>query len=254
MADKNGNPQQCRNAQFSDKPMANPGVCPFKDPDIAIVAMRYALDRSRYDVDPSQLTPLSAEGKWKRPPKLQSRGYTLRQLRDGFVYVYDETDEVLHEYRFQAHDASLTQIVWSEAEQDIRSASGESRSHLLYPRTHKLRMAFSPYQWTWRMCQLMSASGVKRASWLRELDLRDYSRQMSAWHTLPLTRLSKGVVADVDPHPVKHDGRFADSAHPLPNCKAAATPCGSCAMVSYTSMTKPMRCCMNIAFRRMTRA
>ncbi len=214
MADKNGNPQQCRNAQFSDKPMANPGVCPFKGPDIAIVPMRYALDRSRYDVDPSQLTPLSAEGKWKCPPKLQSRSYTLRQLRDGFVYVYDETDEVLHEYRFQAHDASLTRIVWGEVEQDIRSASGESRSHLLYPRTHKLRMAFSPYQWTWRMCQLMSASGVKRASWLRELDLRDYSRQMSAWHTLPLTRLSKGVVADVDPHPVKHDGRFADSAHP----------------------------------------
>ncbi|MCQ3001617.1 hypothetical protein NLO98_17845 [Pseudomonas syringae] len=216
MADKNGNPQQCRNAQFSDKPMANPGVCPFKGPDIAIVPMRYALDRSRYDVDPSQLTPLSAEGKWKCPPKLQSRSYTLRQLRDGFVYVYDETDEVLHEYRFQAHDASLTRIVWGDAASlpDIRSAEGESRTHLLYPRTHKLRMAFSPYQWTWRMCQLMSASGVKRASWLRELDLRDYSRHMSAWHTLPLTRLSKRVVADVDPHPFKHDGRFADSAHP----------------------------------------
>lgn len=214
MADKDGNPQQCRDAQFSNKPMANPGVCPFKGPDIAIVPMRYALDRSRYDIDPSRLTPLSAEGKWKCPPKLQSRSYTLRQLRDGFVYVYDETEEALHEYRFQAHDASLTRIVWSEAEQDIRSASGESRGHLLYPRTHKLRMAFSPYQWTWRMCQLMSASGVKRASWFRELDLRDYSRHMSAWHTLPLTRLSKQVVADVDPHPINHDGRFADSAHP----------------------------------------
>ncbi|WP_122663920.1 toxin VasX [Pseudomonas viridiflava] len=214
MADKNGNPQQCRNARFSNRPMANPGVCPFKGPDIAIVPMRYALDRSRYDVDPGRLTPLSAEGKWKCPPKLQSRNYTLRQLRDGFVYVYDETDEALHEYRFSAQDASLTRIVWSDAGQDTRSASGESRSHLLYPRTHKLRMAFSPYQWTWRMCQLISASGVKRASWLRELDLGDYSRQMTAWHALPLTRLSKRVVADVDPHPVNHDGRFADSAHP----------------------------------------
>jgi hypothetical protein len=214
MADKGGNPQQCRNAQFSDKPMANPGVCPFKGPDIAIVPMRYALDRSRYDVDPGRLTPLSAEGKWKCPPKLQSRSYTLRQLRDGFVYVYDETDEVLHEYRFQAHDASLTRIVWGDTEQDTRSASGESRNHLLYPRTHKLRMAFSPYQWTWRMCQMMSGSGLKRASWLRELDLLDYSRQMTAWHALPSTRLSKGAVADVDPHPINHDGRFADSAHP----------------------------------------
>ena len=69
MADKNGNPQQCRNARFSNRPMANPGVCPFKGPDIAIVPMRYALDRSRYDVDPGRLTPLSAEGKWKCPSK-----------------------------------------------------------------------------------------------------------------------------------------------------------------------------------------
>jgi hypothetical protein len=216
MADKNGNPQQCRNAQFSKRPMMNPGICPFKGPDIAIVPMRYALDRSRYDVDPTRLTPLSAEGKWKYPPKLQSRSYTLRQLRDGFVYVYDETVEALHEYRFSAQDASLTRIVWPDAEpsEDIRSVQGESRTHLWYPRTHKLRMAFSPYQWTARMCRMMAASGVKRASWLRELDLRDYTRHMTAGHALPLTRLSKQVVADVDPYPISHDGRFADSAHP----------------------------------------
>jgi hypothetical protein len=216
MTDKAGTSQQCRNARFSREPMANPGVCPFKNPNIAIVPMRYALDRSRYDVDPSRLTPLSAEGKWKCPPELQSRRYTLRQLRDGFVYVYDETEEVLHEYRFRAHDASLTRIVPGDAAPlpDIRAAEGDSRTHLLYPRTHKLRMAFSPFQWTARMCQMMASSGVKRASWLRELDLRDYSRQMTAWHVLPLNRLSKQVVADVDPYPIDHDGRFADSAHP----------------------------------------
>lgn len=216
MADKNGDPQQCRNARFSKKPMANPGVCPFKGPDIAIVPMRYALDRSRYDVDPARLTPLSAEGKWKCPPKLRSRSYTLRQLRNGFVYVYDETDQALHEYRFNAQDASLTRIDWGGTEpgQDIRSAEGASRTYLVYPRGHKLRLAFSPFQWTERMCRMMSSSGVKRASWLRELDLRDYSRQMSVWHALPLTRLSNRVVADVDPYPIDHDGRFADSAHP----------------------------------------
>lgn len=216
MADKNGTSQQCRNAEFSKRPMLNPGICPFKGPDIAIVPMRYALDRSRYDVDPTRLTPLSAEGKWKCPPKLQSRSYTLRQLRDGFVYVYDETAEELHEYRFSAQDACLTRIVWSSAvpDENVRSTKGDSRTHLLYPRTHKLRMAFSPYQWTARMCRMMASSGVKRASWLRELDLRDYTRQMKAWHALPLTRLSKRLVADVDPYPISHDGRFADSAHP----------------------------------------
>jgi hypothetical protein len=178
--------------------------------------MRYALDRSRYDVDPAQLTPLSAESKWEYFKPLKSRSHTLRQLRDGFVYVYDEADESLHEYRYSAVDASLTRIVWSETSPtlDIRSEEGESRTHLLYPRTHKLRIAFSPWQWTKRTCELMITSGVNRISWMRELDLREYSRTMSVRHALPLTRLSKRVVADVDPFPVNHDGRFSDSAHP----------------------------------------
>jgi len=123
---------------------------------------------------------------------------------------------VLHEYRYSAVDASLTRVVWDETPPalDIRSAEAESRTHLLYPRTHKLRIAFSPWQWTRRMCQLMSTSGVNRMSWMRELDLREYNRAMSIRHGLPLTRLSKRVVADVDPYPINHDGRFADSAHP----------------------------------------
>lgn len=216
MTDKNGTLPQRRDARFPDKPLSGTGTCPFKGPDIAIVPMRYALDRSRYDVDPAQRTPLSGETQWEYFKLLQSRGYTLRQLRDGFVYVFNETDAVLHEYRYEAKDASLTRIDWDDAlpTLDIRPAEGESRTHLLYPRTHKLRIAFSPWQWTKRMCQLMSSSGVNRTSWMRELDLREYSRKMTARHGLPLTRLSKRVVADVDPFPINHDGRFADSAHP----------------------------------------
>jgi|GEM_PF-1973139 len=216
MTDKNGTLAHRRDARFPDRPLSGTGTCPFKGPNIAIVPMRYALDRSRYDVDPAQLTPLSTETQWEYFKPLQSRGYTLRQLRDGFVYVYDEADEALHEYRYSAVDASLTRVVWDETPPalDIRSAEGESRTHLLYPRTHKLRLAFSPWQWTRRMCQLMSTSGVNRMSWMRELDLREYNRAMSVRHALPLTRLSKRVVADVDPYPINHDGRFADSAHP----------------------------------------
>jgi len=216
MTDKNGTLAHRRDARFPDRPLSGTGTCPFKGPNIAIVPMRYAVDRSRYDVDPAQLTPLSAETEWEYFKPLQSRGYTLRQLRDGFVYVYDEADEALHEYRYSAVDASLTRVVWDETPPalDIRSAEAESRTHLLYPRTHKLRIAFSPWQWTRRMCQLMSTSGVNRMSWMRELDLREYNRAMSIRHGLPLTRLSKRVVADVDPYPINHDGRFADSAHP----------------------------------------
>ncbi|WP_426118874.1 toxin VasX, partial [Pseudomonas sp. DSP3-2-2] len=216
MADKNGQLHQRRDARFSDAVLSGTGTCPFKGPDIAIVPMRYALDRSRYDVEPTKLTPLAATGKWARYPKLDTRSHTLRQLRDGFVYVYDEMAEVLHEYAFAAQDASLTRIVWSDADLglDIRGRKGKSQTHLLYPRTSKLRIAFSPWQWTWRMCEQMRSSTVNRTSWMQLLDLRDYCRNMSVTHALPLTRLSDRVVADVDPYPVNHDGRFADSAHP----------------------------------------
>ena len=216
MTDKNGQPAQCRDSVFSNTVLSGTGTCPFKGPDIAIVPMRYALDRSRYDVDPDRLTPLAASGKWARYPGLQTRNLTLRQLRDGFVYVYNEMDEVLHEYAFNARDASLTRIVWSDAEPglDIRARKAESRTHLLYPRNSKLRIAFSPWQWTWRMCEQMRSSPANRASWMQPLDLRDYCRDMSVTHALPLARLSEKVVADVDPYPVDHDGRFADSANP----------------------------------------
>jgi hypothetical protein len=216
MTDKDGQLPQRRDSQFSDTTLSGTGTCPFKGPDIAIVPMRYALDRSRYDVEPGNLTPLTASGKWARYPRLQTRSPTLRQLRDGFVYVYNETDEVLHEYAFVAQDASLTRIVWSDAEPrlDIRAKKGKSRTHLLYPRTSTLRIAFSPWQWTWRMCEHMRSSPVNRTSWMHPLDLRDYCRDMSVTHALPLAHLSEKVVADVDPYPVDHDGRFADSAHP----------------------------------------
>ena len=216
MTDKNGQPAQCRDSVFSNTVLSGTGTCPFKGPDIAIVPMRYALDRSRYDVDPDRLTPLAASGKWARYPGLQTRNLTLRQLRDGFVYVYNDMDEVLHEYAFNARDASLTRIVWNDAEPglDIRARKAESRTHLLYPRNSKLRIAFSPWQWTWRMCEQMRSSPANRASWMQPLDLRDYCRDMSVTHALPLARLSEKVVADVDPYPVDHDGRFADSANP----------------------------------------
>ncbi|RMS93248.1 hypothetical protein ALP57_04092, partial [Pseudomonas coronafaciens pv. oryzae] len=58
MTDKNGTRQQRRAACFARTPATATSLCPFRGPNVAIVPVRYALDRSRYDVAPGQLKPL----------------------------------------------------------------------------------------------------------------------------------------------------------------------------------------------------
>ncbi|MBX8497695.1 hypothetical protein [Pseudomonas cichorii] len=48
MTEKHGTLQQRRATRFDKTPSTATSLCPFKGPDVAIVPVRYALDRSRY--------------------------------------------------------------------------------------------------------------------------------------------------------------------------------------------------------------
>uniref|UniRef100_UPI0004647ECD toxin VasX n=1 Tax=Pseudomonas syringae TaxID=317 RepID=UPI0004647ECD len=215
MTDKNGTRQQRRAACFDKTPATATSLCPFKGPSIAIVPVRYALDRSRYDADPKQLKPLPKDGKWASLPTLKTRSYTLRQLYDGYVYVFDETAGTLHEYAVSAADGHLSKIVWSDAQvgSDQRSGATDGKPFLLYPRSNRLHIAFSPIQWTWRICEHMRSNPPSRALWMKALDLPRYCITMAEPDTLPLNHIAEAV-ADVDKGNVIDDGRFADSAIP----------------------------------------
>lgn len=215
MADKNGTPQQQRNAFFPTTPAKATGGCPLNGPDVAIIPMRYALDRSRYDENPKKLKPLLKTGKWAALPALKTRSYTLRQLYTGYVYVYDETSKALHEYEYAANTGLLTRIKWTEADtgKDKRSGAGESKNHLVYPRKNQLHIAYAPKQWTWRICEHMRSNPGSRKEWMKALDLPSYCITQAARDTLPLSSLADAV-ADVDKGAVVSDERFADSAIP----------------------------------------
>ncbi|WP_440778410.1 toxin VasX [Pseudomonas syringae] len=215
MTDKNGTHRQRRAALFPKTPATATSLCPFRGPNVAIVPVRYALDRSRYDVDPTQLKPLPKDGQWARLPTLKTRSYTLRQLYDGYVYVFDETAGTLHEYAASASDGHLSRIVWTDAHigNDQRNGADEGQPFLLYPREHRLHIAFSPMQWTWRMCEHMRSHAPSRALWMKALDLASYCLTMAEPDTLPLDRIAEAV-ADIDKDCVVEDGRFADSAIP----------------------------------------
>ncbi|MGY2263457.1 toxin VasX, partial [Pseudomonas sp. SDO55104_S430] len=65
---------------------------------------------------------------------------------------------------------------WTERElnQDTRHNPGQARQYLLYSRRTQLRIAYSPVQWTWRMCELMRSSAAEQSRWMRSVDLPAY--------------------------------------------------------------------------------
>ncbi|MCH5519620.1 toxin VasX [Pseudomonas syringae] len=215
MIEKSGTHTQRRAATFAKTPATATSLCPFRGPDVAIVPVRYALDRSRYDAAPQKLKPLLKGSRWAVMPKLKTRSYTLRQLYDGYVYVYDETAETLHEYAVSAATGNLSRIVWTDAQlgSNQRSGGSDAKPFLLYPRSNLLRIAFSAQQWTWRTCEHLRSSPESRASWMKALDLKRYCMTMAEPDTLPLNRIAEAV-ADIDKEYVVDDDRFADSAIP----------------------------------------
>ncbi|TFZ38780.1 hypothetical protein EWW49_05825 [Pseudomonas syringae] len=221
MTDKSGTHTQRRAATFAKTPATATSLCPFRGPDVAIVPVRYALDRSRYDTAPQKLKPLLKGSRWAVMPKLKTRSYTLRQLYDGYVYVYDETAETLHEYAVSAATGNLSRIVWADTQlgSDRRSGADDGKPFLLYPRNNRLHIAFSPLQWTWRTCEHLRSNPASRSAWMKALDLKRYCMTMAEPDTLPLNRIAEAV-ADIDKEHVVDDGRFADST--IPTSKASS--------------------------------
>jgi hypothetical protein len=154
---------QCANPSDGKHPA---GACPFKNKEIAIVPVRYALDEGF--VSPQrQPHPLPGKG-FKGALTLKSRAYTLRQLRDGWLYVYDETAKVLDEYEIKG-----AQFV---------SASKGSKGHLLYLAPHTLMLIYSPERWTTRIKGEMTKNASLRGSWMRKVTPLSFATTLKAAH------------------------------------------------------------------------
>ncbi|MBX8587525.1 hypothetical protein K5D52_23725, partial [Pseudomonas cichorii] len=121
--------------------------------------------------------------------------------------------------------------VWTAAHQgqDVRSGEGDGKPYLLYPRKHRLHLAFSPVQWTWRLCEHMRSHADSRALWMKPVDLARFCTTLNEPGALPLLDLA-AAVADIDKEYVVEDNRFADSSIPTaaPDAaKSIVTPLGA---------------------------
>lgn len=124
--------------------------------------VRYAIDDM--DEKGNQLNPFPEKGNWQGPFKLKHAKYTMRRLRDGWLYVYDEDAETFHEYQVQG--ANLIKYDWgsdeSTKEASERGSAGDSKVYLSYPAKHTLFLGFSYHRWTWRVCEHMRSESADR--------------------------------------------------------------------------------------------
>lgn len=155
---------QCANTTDSKSPA---GVCPLKNKKIAIIPVRYALDEP-FSPPQKQPHPVPAGAGFVVPFKLKESGYALRQLRDGWLYVYDEKAKTFDEYEIKG----ATFI----------SQSKGSKGHLLYPASHTLSLIYSPQRWTGRIKKEMGKNSSLRSVWMRQVKLGSFASTMKAPH------------------------------------------------------------------------
>ncbi|WP_330540949.1 T6SS effector BTH_I2691 family protein [Aeromonas hydrophila] len=155
---------QCANTTDSKSPA---GVCPLKNKKIAIIPVRYALDEP-FSPPQKQPHPVPAGAGFVVPFKLKESGYALRQLRDGWLYVYDEKAKTFDEYEIKG----ATFI----------SQSKGSKGHLLYPASYTLSLIYSPQRWTGRIKKEMGKNSSLRSVWMRQVKLGSFASTMKAPH------------------------------------------------------------------------
>lgn len=200
--------QDARDAEFGETPFGATSICPLYL-ECAIFPVRYATDEASSEREEAQQGPHPLAEAWQQHgyPDLQTRSYCLRQLRDGWLYVWDEIDRTFHEYRIEEHQ--FTRIPWredvNETRPDEREGDGESKPYLLYPCRSRIWLAYSPAQWTWRICEHIRSNVDARRRFMRPLNIR--SAIVDPEHTAhvgPLNELGQHL-ADITPQGAASD-------------------------------------------------
>lgn len=191
------NPNQAAKTGQTNDAQNPASACPFKQPLIGIIPVRYAFDV--YDKQGQALHPLpKADRQWKGQFTTKQRSYTLRQLRDGWLYVYDETAKTLHEY--EVVGSTLTKIEWSDDEASKptheRGSKGESKSCLLYPAQHTLSIGYAHQRWTWRVCEHMRSNTSSRHAVMRKVSLKQFESNGTHLHA-HFAQYLEDYVADI---------------------------------------------------------
>ena len=169
-------------------------TCPLMSRKVQLLPLRYGLTEG---VDPAAELPM--------PFALQSRALGIRLVRNGYLYIIDNSTGYLHEYRIE--QAVVTKLLWQGAEvsADVRSNSiGEP--HLIFPRRSTLHAAYSELQWTARKCAQVLGSREERDYFMQTIDLRCAEAQTGGAHLLARHQMESWL-AEVVQNKVQRDAQ-----------------------------------------------
>ncbi|WP_285349181.1 T6SS effector BTH_I2691 family protein [Vibrio sp. D173a] len=179
-----------------------------KEPTEALPAhfipVRYAIDQ--LETEETQPFGLPDEWKGQGPAKLNTVGYTLRQLRDGWLYVYDAINKSLDEYEIKGTQFTLYKLGESESPQSEQRGTPEgAKPFLTYEDGSVLSICYSEHRWTWNMFMRVLNNPSNHIDRMRTVVL---SANENQHNIAPIDKLTQ--VADIESSAVD-DGRFADS-------------------------------------------
>ncbi|MGR5333596.1 toxin VasX [Photobacterium damselae] len=161
-------------------PSSPAGTCPLQTKEVGIIPVRYAIDAT---MGTKALFPLPEGDDWQ-PTFNINLPYTLRQLRDGWLYVYSKKQKVLHTYQIE-------QAVFT-----AQHEGGTCAACLTYDSDDTLWLSYSHQRWTPRLIELFSTEKKYREQWMRQLNIQAFRLRMKGHHAGMAKKLESSV-ADI---------------------------------------------------------
>ncbi|HIF9324797.1 TPA: toxin VasX [Photobacterium damselae] len=179
-------------------PSSPAGTCPLQTKEVGIIPVRYAIDAT---MGTKGLFPLPEGDDWQ-PTFNINLPYTLRQLRDGWLYVYSKKQKVLHTY--QIENAVFT----------AQHEGGTCAACLTYDSDDTLWLSYSHQRWTSRLIELFSTEKKYREQWMRKLSIQAFRLSMRGHHAGMAKKLESSV-ADIGSVTQDIINSFAITSTPL---------------------------------------
>ncbi|MFD1261486.1 toxin VasX [Entomomonas asaccharolytica] len=204
---------------FSQTAYNDIGTCPNTE-KIAIFPVRYAIDQANpNDNEPHGPNKLrydqnyNVDDRFKKSVieendisyTITSRSYTLRQLRDGYLYVWDETCQLFDEYEIKGYEFKFIKR-WKGDQND--QPNGQY-PYLLYSSSSILHISYSPVKWTYKIRNYLLLNKVYGSSFKTIINFKEYFSQTS----LTANYSSNDIMTDINKY---FEFIFDESSVPIP--------------------------------------